>query len=319
MRKIKFLLFSVLLAGAAFTSCSPDELIDVPDVDKPVVTVYNVNASGAKTEAITAPINTYEVGAVVPVIVRFDMGAQSDKLTRVKITTTIGTQSFTVLDSTLNDGWFNGSDKFHEEKYNIAVGQSISTIEFRTWDKKNREGVKTITVGPKDLVSVKTQRVVLLAGQLNITSPNGGFYSVMTDKTYKLDDAVINAQYVDFVYYYGEENHATISPLSDPIFYRKNATTGKYNGPANYDSIIRKFAVLNKTTFLPATAADYNGGVMPKGEFKAEGQTNLKVGDYRAFTTILGQKGIFKVVFVEENQENDGSKRYITLDVKIVK
>jgi len=316
MRKIKFLLFSVLLAGAAFTSCSPEELIDVPDVDKPVVTLYNA-VNGVKTTKITtSTITGDKVGDVVPVVVLFEMGAKNDKLTRVQITTTIGGQSFTVLDSTLNDGWFNAADKSHEKLYNIAVGQLPSTIEFRTWDKNKREGVKTITVGPKDLVSVKTRRVVLLAGQLNTTSTYGGFYSVMADKTYKLDDAVINAQYVDFVYYYGRDNYATISPLSDPIFYRKDAITGLYNGPTNYDSIIRKFHVLNATTFLTATAADYDGGVMPKGVFKAEGQTNLNVGDYRAFTTILKQNGIFKVVSLTGT---DGTNRRIELDVKIIK
>jgi len=315
MRKIKFLLFSVLLAGAAFTSCSPEELIDVPDVDKPVVTLYNA-VNGVKTTKITtSTITGDKVGDVVPVVVLFEMGAKNDKLTRVQITTTIGGQSFTVLDSTLNDGWFNAADKSHEKLYNIAVGQLPSTIEFRTWDKNKREGVKTITVGPKDLVSVKTQRVVLLAGQMNITSPYGGFYSVMTDKTYKLDDAVINAQYVDFVYYFGTKHGATISPLSDPIFSSKDAA-GVYDGPTNYNNIIRKFAVLNPTTFLTATAADYDGGVMPKGDFKAEGQRNLAVGDYRAFTTILKQKGIFKVVSLTGT---DGSNRRIDLDVKIIK
>ena len=40
MRKFKFLMFSLLLAGAAFTSCSKDDLLDVPELDNPVVTVY---------------------------------------------------------------------------------------------------------------------------------------------------------------------------------------------------------------------------------------------------------------------------------------
>ena len=303
-----------MLAGAAFTSCSKDDLVDVPETDKPVVTVYNVDASGNKTTAITSTVNSYEVGEVVPVIVRFDMGAQEDKLTRVKITTMIQGQSFVVLDSTLNDGWFNGADKFHEEKYNIAVGQTPSTIEFRTWDKKNREGVSTITVGPKGTVSPKVQRVVLLAGQLNTTSTYGGFYSVMTDKTYKIEDAVINAQYVDLVYYFGATNGATISPLSDPVFAQKDAT-GKYTGPTNYDNIIRKFAFLNATKFLAATTDNYNNGVMPTGNFVAAGQTNLKVGDCRAFVTVLGQKGIFQV---KAMGGTDGSNRSITLDLKVI-
>ena len=297
---------SLLLAGAAFTSCTKDDLLDAPEADKPVVTV---KLNGVAVTSITA-----EAGKTVPVVVRFDMGAQKDKLEKVKISTTIGSQTFTVMDSTLNEGWFNGADKFHEEKYNVAVGQTISTITFQAVDKKGRIGSTTISVGPNGTVSLEPQRVVLLAGQLNTTSTYGGFYSVMTDKTYKLEDAVFNAQYVDFVYYYGKTHEATISPLSDPIFKSVDAA-GKYDGPTNYDNIIRKFAFLNPTKFAVATGDDYTNGKMPSAALTAEGQRNLKVGDCRAFQTVLGQRGIFKVAKLEGT---DGSNRSITLDVKVI-
>lgn len=306
MRKFKLLAMSLLLAGAAFTSCTKDDLLDAPEADKPVVTVKQ---NGVAVTSITA-----EAGETVPVVVRFDMGAQEDKLEKVKISTTIGSQTFTVLDSTLNAGWFNGADKFHEEKYNVAVGQTISTITFQAVDKKGRIGSTTISVGPKGTVSLKPQRVVLLAGQLNTTSTYGGFYSVMTDKTYKLEDAVFNAQYVDFVYYYGDTNGATISPLSDPIFKKVDAA-GKYVGPTNYDNIIRKFAFLNATKFAVATSDEYTNGKMPAASLVADGQIKLNVGDCRAFQTVLGQKGIFKVVKMEGT---NGSNRSITLDVKVI-
>ncbi len=54
---------------------------------------------------------------------------------------------------------------------------------------------------------------------------------------------------------------------------------------------------------------------MPTATFAAVGQTNLAVGDYRAFKTVLGQKGIFRVVKLEGT---DGSNRSITLDVKVI-
>jgi len=309
----------VLLAGAAFTSCSPNELVDVPDVDKPVVTVYNVNASGAKTTAITAPINSYEVGAVVPVIVRFDMGAQDSKLTKVKIIATIQgqPQPFVVLDSTLNDGWFNGADKFHEEKYNIVVGKDISTITFETTDKKNRVGSTSIIVGPNGAISEKVFRTVLLAGQMNVSAEYGGFYSVATDKQYKPSDAVLSSQYIDFVFYYGDSHGATIAPISDDIFTKFEMVNGKntYTGPTGYYTLVKQFKIKNPTSFLTATAANYTDGVMPTGTFEAKRQTNLKVGDYRAFKTVLGQKGIF---MVEKVEGTNGSNRSITLLVKLI-
>lgn len=74
MRKFKFLMFAFVLAGAAFTSCSKDDLLDVPELDKPVVTI---NRDGA---SITT-INDKNAGEIVPVVARFDMGAQQDQST----------------------------------------------------------------------------------------------------------------------------------------------------------------------------------------------------------------------------------------------
>ena len=310
-------MFSLLLAGASFTSCSKDDLLDVPELDNPVVTVYNADASGNKTTEITAPITASEVGTVVPIVVRFDMGAQEDKLTKVKITTKIGTQSFTVLDSTLNDGWFNGADKFHEEKFKVIVGQTPSTITFETVDKKNRVGTATITVGREGMVSPKAQRVVLLAGQLNTTAEYGGFYSVATDKQYKPSEAVLSAQYIDFVFYYGNKNAATIAPISDEIFRKFEVVNGvnTYVGPTGYYELVKQFAVKNPTEFAVASADNYTKGTMPGGTFVAVQQTNLQKDDYRAFKTVLGQKGIFRVVSIDGT---DGSNRSITLDLKVI-
>ncbi|TCN72109.1 hypothetical protein [Acetobacteroides hydrogenigenes] len=306
MRKFKFLMFSLLLAGAAFTSCSKDDLLDVPEIDNPVVTIKRDGV------AITT-INDKNAGEVVPVVARFDMGAQESRLEKIKITTLVGGQSFVVLDSTLNDGWFNRGDKFVERKYNIAVGQSTSTITFETKDVKGRVGSTTITVAPAGTPVPKVERVVLLAGQLNTTATYGGFYSVAIDKSFKLEDAVTNAQYIDFVYYYGNTNKATISPVSDPIFSKYEG--GSYVGPTGYEKPIAQFAVKNATKFAAATADNYTAGTMPTATFAAEGQTNLAVGDYRAFKTVLGQKGIFRVVKLEGT---DGSNRSITLDVKVI-
>lgn len=295
-------MFAFVLAGAAFTSCSKEDLLNAPEADKPVVTI---NRDGA---SITT-INDKNAGEVVPVVARFDMGAQQDRLEKIKISTLVGGQTFVVLDSTLNSGWFNRGDKFLERNYNIAVGQSLSTITFETTDVKGRVGTTTITVAPKGTSVPKTERVVLLAGQLNTTANYGGFYSVSIDKVFKLSDAVTNAQLVDFVFYYGVNNAATISPISDPVIH------DKVNGPTGIKDVMDQFAVCNTTTFAMASENDYTTGVLPTGTFTAVGQTKLAVGDYRAFKTVLGQKGIFKVVSLDGT---DGSNRSITLDVKVI-
>lgn len=312
MRKIKFLLFSVLLAGAAFTSCSPEELIDA---DKPVVTI---KANGSQISSI----NDKNAGEETAVVARFEMGAQKDRLEKIKITTVIQGQSFVVLDSTLNEGWFNRGDKFVERNYNISVGQSISTITFETKDVKGRVGSTTITVAPKGtkIPADNEERVAtLLAGQLNVTGVNGakgGFYSVSIDKVFKLSDAVTNAQLVDFVYYYGENNLATLSPIND------NSLTLV----AGIKEFIGQFNVKNATKFLKATADNYAKNTLPeenlvanpKVEFAAAAQVKLQVGDCLAFKTVLGQKGLIKVIDIM-GSSSTGVDRAIKILVKTVK
>jgi len=289
MRKFKFLMFSLLLAGAAFTSCSKDDLLDVPELDNPVVTIKRDGV------AVTA-INDKNAGDIVPVVARFDMGAQKDRLEKIKITTIVAGQPFVVLDSTLNDGWFNRGDKYLERYYNIAVGQSISTITFETKDIKGRVGTTTITVAPKQ-INIPADNVereaTLLAGQLNVTGANGakgGFYSVAIDKVFKLSDAVTNAQLVDFVYYYGQNNEATLSPIND------NSLTLV----AGIKEFIGQFNVTNATKFLKATTENYTNNTLPvetaDAKFAAVAQIKLSVGDCLAFKTVLGQKGLIKVV-----------------------
>lgn len=282
-------MFSLLLAGAAFTSCSKDDLLDVPELDNPVVTIKRDGV------AVTA-INDKNAGDIVPVVARFDMGAQKDRLEKIKITTIVAGQPFVVLDSTLNDGWFNRGDKYLERYYNIAVGQSISTITFETKDIKGRVGTTTITVAPKQ-INIPADNVereaTLLAGQLNVTGANGakgGFYSVAIDKVFKLSDAVTNAQLVDFVYYYGQNNEATLSPIND-----NSLTT-----VAGIKEFIGQFNVTNATKFLKATTDNYTNNTLPvetaDAKFAAVAQIKLSVGDCLAFKTVLGQKGLIKVI-----------------------
>ena len=305
-------MFSLLLAGAAFTSCSKDDLLDVPELDNPVVTVFK-DLDGQQV-AITS-INNTNTGEEMPVTVRFDMGAQKDRLEKIKISTEIQGQTFVVLDSTLNDGWFNRGDKYLERKYNIAVGVTTSKITFETKDVKGRVGSTTITVTPKGSFSPEVERVKLyLAGQLNTTASYGGFYSVATNKAYKLKDAVTNAQFVDFVYYYGATNEATLAPLQEVTEIGKPQPLTTVAGIKDY---IGQFNVLNKTLFARATADNYTKGTMTTATLEKKGQTKLAAGDYLAFKTVLGQSGLIRVVSVNGTNIT-GIDRSVTIDVKVI-
>lgn len=308
MKKFKLLVFSMLLAGAAFTSCSPDELLDVPELDKPVVTVFK-DLDGQKV-AITS-INNTNAGEEMPVTVRFDMGAQKNRLERIKITTIIGNQPFVVLDSALNTGIFNRGDKMFERKYNIAVGQTISKLTFEAIDSKGVVGSTTVTVTPKGSVVPNVNRTVLLAGQLNTAASYGGFYSVALAKDYKLKDAVTNAPYIDFVYYYGSTDKATLAPISDNRLFEV--------GDIKDD--IAEFVQRNATEFATATQSNWDAnsgkGELPTASYVAVGQKNLAKGNVLAFKTKLGLNGL---ILVNEilGTKTDGSDRAIDITVKVI-
>ena len=303
MRKFKFLMFSLLLAGAAFTSCSKDDLLDVPELDNPVVTIKRDGV------AITT-INDKNAGEVVPVVARFDMGAQKDRLEKIKITTEIQGKPYVVLDSTLNDGWFNRGDKYLERKYNIAVGQTISRITFETKDVKGHVGSTTITVTPNGSVKPNVNRVVLLAGQLNTSAPYGGFYSVALAKDYKLKDAVTNAPYIDFVYYYGGTHAATLAPISEAILY------DQVNGPAGIRDVMPEFVQRNPTQFAKVTADNFTNKTFPNNAtFAVAGMRGLAVNDCIAFKTAFGLNGLIKVNKIMGTTQET---RAIEIDVMVI-
>lgn len=307
MRKFKFLVFSMLLAGAAFTSCTPDELLDVPELDKPVVTVFK-DLDGQKV-AITS-INNTNAGEEMPVTVRFDMGAQKNRLERIKITTIIGNQSFVVLDSALNTGIFNRGDKMFERKYNIAVGQTISRMTFEAIDSKGVVGSTTVTITPKGSVVPNVNRVVLLAGQLNVAAPYGGFYSVALAKDYKLKDAVTNAPYIDFVYYYGGTHAATLAPISEAILY------DQVNGPAGIRDVMPEFVQRNATQFAKVAADNFTNKTFPNNAtFAVAGMRGLAVGDCIAFKTAFGLNGLIKVNKIMGTTQET---RAIEIDVMVI-
>lgn len=306
MKKFKFLLTILTLACVAFTSCTDEDLL-LPSENDPVVTVYDANNSAITT------VTNLNAGEELPVTVKFEWGAQEKRLTKIKITTLIQGQTFTVLDSALSEGIFNRPDKNIIRKYNIAVGQTPSSVTFEAVDTKGRVGSTTVSIAPKGMSIPAVRRVVLLAGQLNTAAPYGGFYSVSVDKSYKLKDAVTNAPYIDFVYYYGATNAATLATMSDAVLY------DQANGPAGIKEVMPQFQVRNATKFAAATTENFDNGTLPAAaDFAAVSKTKLAVGDCLAFKTVLGFNGLIKVVKIMGSNTN-GTDRAIELDVKMVK
>lgn len=305
MRKFKSLFLLALLAVVLLPSCSKDDEEEIiPEEDKPVVTVFDSSSKPITT------INDKDAGATVPVTVKFEWGAQKSKLVSIKIETTLQGQTFVVLDTVLNKGFFNGADEQLICPYNIAVGQTTSTIKFSATDKKGRVGTTTVTVAPKGTKIPEARRVVLLAGQLNVAASYGGFYSVSLDQVYKLEDAVTNAPYIDMVYYYGNTNEATLATMSDELLYDAK------KGPAGIRDVMFQFKVRNATKFASITAAQFDGATMPDATLEAKSMTQLAVGDCLAFETALKDKGVIKVVDIKGT---DPKTRAIELDVKVIK
>src|SRR5690554_2268637 len=144
----------------------------------------------------------------------------------------------------------------------------------------------------------------------------GSFFSTVTGKVYKITPAGENSELIDFAYFYGSTNEATISaPDNDDVF---GTGDGRVFGP------VTSWATRLETRFTKISAenltvADFdvaeNDEIITENEAEELSKmvNKLQDGDLVFFVTDDGKKGIFKVA------ELDTEAKTITIDVKVQK
>lgn len=165
----------------------------------------------------------------------------------------------------------------------------------------------TVTESGEEL---NEDQATLLGAQ---SANEGSLYSTAELQKYQLDgfDAEANDAKIDFVYYYGSNNNASIAAPSDG--------TVAGNDNAVYD-VVAEWANRNATNFLDIEGDYSNIERSTDLEQYEEGlnasestlANQLSQGDLYAFMTEDGRMGIFQVVTIDGEQSGS-----ITINVKV--
>lgn len=192
---------------------------------------------------------------------------------------------------------------------NASQNEGVTDYTIVAADKDGVEGSVKVTVQvttESESPAVTEFTAVLMGAHQNAT--DGSFMDAATGTVYKVAEAASNDTKIDFIYYYGATNKASLAAPSDATVLEFNSL-----GVANWGT-------KNATKLSTVAGADYDSYTTneelsaavdaenPSGTLSNE----LSVNDVILFTTADGIKGAIKVTAI--TAETTGS---ITLSVKI--
>jgi hypothetical protein len=299
MKKIRYFFFIALASGLALlNSCSDDETVTPVD-ETP--TINFVGGAGYISSNATLKVNeTFKVG--INAFSNATTGANLVKFTITRIFNNIPATQ----DTTIN------TDQLNIEVHATANSQVGSeTWYFKVTDKNNKTKEISFTItteavttyGPINEFSMK-----ILGAQDNAT---GSSFASIDGTVYTMVDAKTNASKIDWLYFYGATNFATIASPEDTdakaVF--NNATWG-----------LQTWSVRNNTLFKKVDGPiDWNGIVNDSliQIETASGVTNTKINqlvmnNVLSFITASGKKGMIKVMAIDGTQTGT-----ITISVKV--
>jgi hypothetical protein len=297
MKKMHYLLGVVLISSISFlNSCSKSS--DETPVDQ-TPSINFVGGSGFVSSDVTLTVNeSFKVG-----ITAFSNTNSAAKLTLFTITRVFNNTPSS-QDTTISTTSFNINVLAHA---NSQVGQEKWLFKITDKNGYSKEISFTITTtaasGPINTFSMK-----ILGAQGSTT---GSSFASIDGTVYKLADAKTNASKIDWLYFYGATNLATLAAPDDA-----DAAT-VFNDPTNG---LPTWSVKNNTLFKKVTdVVDWNS-ITDDAVIVAQtasGVTNTKINnlaanDILAFISASGKKGMIKVESISPN--SDGT---ITISVKV--
>ena len=301
--KMKKLILSFLgiaaIAATTLTSCKKDSDEATPDASTPTITIITPSGGNAS------------VGLNQDVVVSLKFDAATDQKL-AKITRTSDQSGSTARSWDLNSNpttytfldTIPGEDVAGTYKYTYTIA-----------DKNNNTNSTTISivVAGASGGELNSYSTVIFGAQSNATL--GSFYDATKNIVYKQADAKTHSADVDFAYYYGANNHATIAaPInSDAKSIFNNANTGIQTWSTQNATQIAESGI-SASAFDALTADTDIVSDAAKLSSSTTAMTNLSVNSVLVFKAHNGKYGVAKVIAVDQN--NTGS---ITISVKIQK
>jgi hypothetical protein len=299
MKKLLFATLSlVLFAGTVFfSSCSKSE-DNTPTDQNPVINFV------AKSGYVSGDV-TLTAGAAFKVnITAFSNTSSGSKLAELIISRVYNNNPKTILDSTISLSSLNA-----EFQANALSLVGTERWIFKVVDKAGYSSEISFNItteaaaGPINTFSMK-----ILGAQ---TAATGSSFASIDGTIYSLAEAKANQAKVDFMYYYGATDLATLAAPDDAhaaqIF--TNATNGLQTWTTKnatrfklVSDVINWDAITDDEVIVAQCASGVTESRIP----------GLVAGKYLAFITASGKKGMIKVESITTGDSGD-----ITISVKV--
>lgn len=284
MKKIKFLALMLIAGTMMFSSCGNDE-----DPEGPTLSVNALQTEAWLNDTLQF---VYTVSSNEK-LVKLTMTANSNDVDAQEITLDGNSATDTITVILPGTGLTEGS------------------IDF-TFDAEDKDGAewgaaKTVTITIKKAASdINTFTAILLGAQDNATK--GSYLDAETGDVYLTSAASTNQALIDIVYYYGDNNLATLTAPNDATV---GGGTGNFFLCEGWDT--KNATVFNSTTGITWTDVTDDSEIVTAAKDAALTKvTQLTANDIVAFETVDGKKGLFMVKSI--SGEATGS---ITIEVKI--
>jgi len=284
MKKLSYLLGLFVVTGILFSACSKDEeVLDPPSLSF-LGGEYAPGQDRVDSDVNLTVGNEFVFGITASKV--------SDKdLRRVLIQRKYENVSIiTVIDTAINTASITWD--FTTFAYPTPGSEDF---EVTVWDKADKSSTISFTVTTEPAApNITTYEDKILGAQDNIT---GSSFASFDGTIYTLPDAINNAAAIDFMYFHGQTNLATLAAPDD------DAAAQVFNGEPNG---LQNWTVLNATRFKETTlsGADFDAitsstqlvtaAILPTPPDQSK-INNLSVGQVLAFETADDMYGLIRI------------------------
>ncbi|OFX69642.1 MAG: hypothetical protein A2X12_04895 [Bacteroidetes bacterium GWE2_29_8] len=291
--------------GVVMTSCKKDEEDTVTPVTDPPTITFPAGAEKIITGTIPDSIE---------IAIRIKATEELKELELIKV---VGTTETSIAKVTS----FSSKTDVTIYPYINLVGETLPlTIKFKLTDKKSNSVSATFTI-KKEVITwgdINAFSAQLLGAQGN--NNVGGFFASTTGTVYNYTNAKTNSSLIDLCYAYPtsvQTNYVTYyATLAAPSDAMCAVVINPEMGTSAWAT--KNSTKLHKITLTDAEFTNMTNDELIQGKYEESTTTtfvnNLAEGNYLAFKTTAGKKGIIKVKALTPS--NTGS---ITIDVKVQK
>jgi hypothetical protein len=251
-----------------------------------------------------------DLSAIAGTLVSFDVFAGENSISKRELETLSidanGVAEDSIINFPNNTTTFQGTFTF-----TVSAAGSTNTITFSVVDKAGKSITKTIVItGTSGAGAITSYTATLLGGQSSTTV--GSAFASSNGQVYLQAAANLNSSLIDFVYFYGATNLATLAAPDDDLV--------DGTAPSGFD-LTEDYTTNNATRFMSVantsvTPAEFiamtDDASFPVFSGTSSLINSLAVGNVIAFETVNGKAGLVHVAAI-----STGAAGTMTINVKV--